>query len=402
MRRRQTHARPRRGAVALIVVVSLVVILMLVALAVDYAGLWEARGALENAADAAAHSAAGALVDDRALLANPAVQVALIQNARAEAVAYAASNLVLGQPLFLDPNLTNDPAGDLVFGFVDLAGGTGFLAAGDVSDPTNPNVLAVNAVHVVARRTRARGNPAGLRLGQWLGMPSADVLAAATAVLDRDVIGFRATTGQPLPVVPIALLSDPSGANPLGWEAQAANGPDVFRFDPVSKTFSAGSDGLREVQVQLTQNGCLLEAGVVTVADAAAQVVAGIQPAQAPDGIVLGPDNHLPVLSFPGCGPAPDTPEAALLRLALTQLQATGDIRVWPLYQSAGGGVAVLTGFVAARVASVAPQMAGQPITFTLQPGQLATASAVTDAARRGAGGINVVNPYVCKIRLVE
>ena len=63
---------------------------------------------------------------------------------------------------------------------------------------------------------------------------------------------------------------------------------------------------------------------------------------------------------------------------------------------------AVLTGFVAARVANVAAPAAGQPVTFTLQPGQLATASAVTDAARRGVGGINVVNPYVCKIRLVE
>src|SRR5262249_45450445 len=157
---------------ALIVLVSLVVILMLVALAVDFAGLWEARGALENAADAAAHSAAGALVDDRALLANPSVEVALIQNARADAVAYAASNLVLGQPLVLDPNPTNAPGGDLVFGFVDLAQGTRFTPAGNVSDPTNPNVLAVNAVHVVARRTRERGNPAGLRLGQWLSMPS--------------------------------------------------------------------------------------------------------------------------------------------------------------------------------------------------------------------------------------
>jgi hypothetical protein len=57
---------------------------------------------------------------------------------------------------------------------------------------------------------------------------------------------------------------------------------------------------------------------------------------------------------------------------------------------------------VAARVANVAAPAAGQPVTFTLQPGQLATAAAVADAARRGAGGINVVNPYVCKVRLVE
>jgi hypothetical protein len=384
--------------------VSLVVILMLVALAVDYAGLWEARGAMENAADAAALSAAADLVDDRALLASPPVQVALIQNARADAVAYAANNLVLGQPLPLDPNPTNDPAGDLVFGFVDLLQGTGFIAAGDVSDPTNPNVLAVNAVRVVARRTRARGNPAGLRLGQWLSTPSADVVAAATALLDRDVIGFRSTAGQSLPVVPIALLSDPTGANPLGWEAQAANGPDAYQFDCVSRTFSAGSDGLREVQVQLAQNGCLLEAGVITVVDASAQVVAGVAPAQAPDGIILGPSNTLLAMTFPGCGPAPDTADAATLQAALAQLQATGDVRVWPLYQSvdAGSGTAVLTGFVAARVAAVAAPAAGQPVTFTLQPGELATATAVTDATRRGVGGINIVNPYVCKIRLVE
>jgi Flp pilus assembly protein TadG len=397
MRRGPTHSR-RRGAVALIALVSLVVILMLVALAVDYAGLWEARGAMENAADAAALAAAGDLVDDRALLANPSVQVALIQSARADAIAFAANNLVLGQPLALDPNPANAPDGDLVFGFVGLAQGTGFTAAGDVSDPSNPNVLAVNAVRVLAQRTRARGNPAGLRLGQWLSMPSADVIAAATAVLDRNVIGFRSTAGQPLPVVPIALFSGPTGANPLAWEAQAASGPDVYQFNRTTRTFSAGSDGLREVQVQLAQNGCLLKVGVTTVVDAAAQVVGGVQPAQAPNGIILGPGNLLTAMTFPGCGPAPDTPDAALLQAALVQLQATAEARVWPLYQTfdAASGNAVLTGFVAARVANVAAPAAGQPISFTLQPAELATASAVTTA------GAAVQNPYVCKIRLVE
>lgn len=399
MRTSPTHAPPRRGNVALITLVSLTVLLMLVALAVSYAGLWEARWTMENAADAAALAAAGDLVDDRALLANASVQVALIQNARADAVAYAASNLVLGEPLALDPNPTNAPDGDLVFGFVDLARGVGFTAAGDVSDPSNPNVLAVNAVHVLARRTRDRGNPAGLRMGGWLGMPSADVLAAATAFLDRDVIGFRSTAGQALPVVPLALLSDPTGANPLGWEPQAAKGPDVLQFDRASRTFAPSSDGLREVQVRLAQNGCLLEVGVTTVVDASAQVVAGVQPAQAPAGIVLGPDNTLTAMTFPGCGPAPDTPEAVLLQMALTQLQASAEVRAWPLYQSAApaSGTAVLTGFVAARVANVAAPAAGQPVTFTLQPAQLATATAVTEPGRPGAR-----NPYLCKVRLVE
>jgi len=255
----------------------------------------------------------------------------------------------------------------------------------------------VNAVRVLARRTRDRGNPAGLRLGRWLSTPSADVRAAATAVLDRAVIGFRSTAGQPLPVVPIALLSDPTGANPLAWEVQSANGPDAFQFDRVSRTFTPGSDGLREVQVQLTLNGCLLEAGVTTVADASAQVVGGVRPAQAPDGIVLGPGNLLSATAFPGCGPAPGTPDAALLQAALVQLQASAEARVWPLYQSVGGaGAVTLSGFVAARVANVAAAAPGQPITLTLQPAQLATAAAVT------APGAAAPSPYVCKIRLVE
>ena len=45
----------------------------------------------------------------------------------------------------------------------------------------------------------------------------------------------------------------------------------------------------------------------------------------------------------------------------------------------------------------------GQPIfTFTLQPTMISTATAVTDASRRGVGGITLVNPYICKVRLVE
>jgi hypothetical protein len=110
-------------------------------------------------------------------------------------------------------------------------------------------------------------------------------------------------------------------------------------------------------------------------------------------------------MAFPGCGPAPDTPDAALLQAALVQLQASGEVRVWPLYQTfdAGSTTAVLSGFVAARVANVAAPAAGQPLTFTLQPGELATSSAVTDAARTApGGGAAVLNPYVCKIRLVE
>jgi hypothetical protein len=62
----------------------------------------------------------------------------------------------------------------------------------------------------------------------------------------------------------------------------------------------------------------------------------------------------------------------------------------------------VVSGFVAARVAQVGLAQDGQSLLFVLQPTVLALPSAVTDASRREAGGVNTYNRYVCKVRLVE
>jgi hypothetical protein len=94
--------------------------------------------------------------------------------------------------------------------------------------------------------------------------------------------------------------------------------------------------------------------------------------------------------------------ELTSIENALDQLQQSGEPRIWPLYCGLdGSGQPVVCGFVAARVVTVSAP-AGDTFTFSLQPTMISTATAVTDASRRGIGGIAIVNPYICKVRLVE
>jgi hypothetical protein len=69
----------------------------------------------------------------------------------------------------------------------------------------------INAVRIHIRRTRARGNPGFLHGAPLLGRRPTDLEAVATAMLDRDVIGFRPTRDGVVPLAPIALFSDPTG-----------------------------------------------------------------------------------------------------------------------------------------------------------------------------------------------
>ena len=79
-----------------------------------------------------------------------------------------------------------------------------------------------------------------------------------------------------------------------------------------------------------------------------------------------------------------------------------GQKRIWPLYEVFDGlrGQAVVAGFVAARLVRATATSDGA--TVTLQPCMLATRAAITDSSRRGVGGINITNPYVVKVRIVD
>ncbi len=416
MRRTHQARRSRRGAVIVWLVFALAVLLAALAVAVNQARLWTARAELQVAADAAALAGAGTLVDDALIRGDPGLLPGLLQNAADAAAGYARANPVLGRPFVLLPNPTNLPDGDILFGTVDTPRSRHLTPAVDVQDPDNGGLALVNTVRVAARLTRTRGTAPGLPFAQFMGLGSADVQAEAAATLDRDVIGFQPSGAQPLLLAPLALLADPAAQDARSWQYQveAGNGPDDVRFDPVGQTFVAGADGIHEMDAVLAldpgqagaANVSLLLIGVANASDAARQLLAGMTADQIASlggpFVLAAADNRLTV---PGTvlGPAVGSNDLGALEQALTQLQQEAAPRIWPLSSGLdAGGRPVLCGFVAARVVAVTPAAAGQPLRFTLQATVISSARAVTNAAQRGAGGIALVNPYICKVRLVE
>src|SRR5262245_15608233 len=163
--RRQSGASPpgrstcrdgRRGGMSPLFILAFGCIVALVALAVDSANLWQARVEMRNGADAAVLAAAQALASDDDLLTNqPGVARMVAERARLEAQAYGLANPVLGQPLAFEDHPDDPQQSDVVFGFVEDSTLRTFQLANDLESPL------LNAVRVVAQRTRARGNAAG-------------------------------------------------------------------------------------------------------------------------------------------------------------------------------------------------------------------------------------------------
>ncbi len=419
-----TRSLPRRGIATLWVVLALSIALLGVsALAINQALLWTVRAELQVAADAAALAATEALVSDDLLRGAPGPLPSLLQNAVTVANKYAGLNPVVGKPFVLQANPNNTVDGDIIFATVPTPRSRDLTLAQNIQDPTNTDLAQVNLVIVTARLSAARGNAVNTFLGPYLLRSSTDVGAQAAATLDRDVIGFRPLfPQQALQLAPLGLFSDPSqsdpnNADPKSWQfqVQANKAPDNFQLNTAPPpAFVAGADGLPELKASLaidakqlaSANVSVLYLGVPGAAEAAAQLLTGITPAQVQalgGQLVLQASNNR--LSVPGStlGPASGSPELTTLQQNLTQLSLTGDTRIWPLYcgTDAGSGNPILCGFVAARVVAVQPPANGL-LTFSLQPTMLATATAVTDATRRGVGGIPLVNPYICKVRLVE
>lgn len=123
--------RHRRGGVAVIIALSMVVLMGFAALVVDlgYARLVQSQ--LQSAADAAAMGGAARLDGT----------VAGLDDARETAVAVAFMNEVRKAPLVLDANVGNAEGGDVVLGRWDDDAGT-FTAT---TDPTLVNAVRVNA-----------------------------------------------------------------------------------------------------------------------------------------------------------------------------------------------------------------------------------------------------------------
>lgn len=409
----------RRGIVLIWLLLAMSALLVAFAVTVNHARLWNVRAELQVVADAASLAGAGALLDDDQLRGDPSVFPALLARSTDAATLFAQRNLVQGRPFLLQPNPDNFADGDLVFGTLDTPRSTQFVAAQDIQEPGNSALAGVNSARIVSRLTRSRGNAPLLIFAQFLGLGSAEVQATATATLDRDIIGFRPRGEHALPLAPLALLSDPTAADNRSWQYQveARKGSDKFAYDKDHRVFVAGppGDGIYEFQAALaltngqlkTANVALLLLGVKDAGEASQQLLNGITADDLQDlggELVLGAADNRLLVPGNAVGPADGSIELTQLHQALDQLRQSAEPRIWPLYCGidTSSGKPILCGFVAARVVAVAPLATGQPLTFTLQATVIAAATAVTDATRRGVGGIAIVNPYISKLRLVE
>jgi hypothetical protein len=420
-----------------LLLVLLGVFLAAMALAIDGSNLWNARTEMQSAVDAAALAGTLALADDSLLSNKPGQMKAVIQFSRQQTQQFATANHVLAQPLQLDPNPNNDPEGDIVFGFMEhpRAGGFQPAAPGTLSSPL------INSVHVMGRRTKERGNPAHLFLGRLFQFGAADVVAEATAYLDREVVGFRPVGKLAAPVVPIALLTDPQAIKEHSWEAQVVKpvtnggigGKDEYFYDAVRKRFrhvpneAPKGDGIYEMEVRLPlqsgaqaedpeddedePNGVLMQFGNSDWPALCRQITGGLTSDDLADWdgqFILGWDNQVFVPSIYAVPDRQSTPFMQLLN-ALKTLETTGEPRVWPLFgslQPTGRdmqAMAAIRGFVAARVISVELVSEPEPhVRLILQPCQLVTSTALTDHTRAAKSGVSLTNPYVSRVRLGE
>ncbi len=392
----------RKGAMWPLLLACLALMLAGVALAVDTALLWQARQELQVAADASALGAVLDLTEDQLLLRRPGVMSHTLKRAARMAQAISAQHHVLGIPqkLWIEED---DETSDFVAGF-HLAHQLGIQpASGDELDSPY-----INAIEVTARRTRERGTPVGLFFTRLFKLESANVSAHAIATLDRQVVGFRPVGQLTVPLMPIALFTDPSGMDEDSWDAQVekpltlgAGGFDEFAYQKASRRWVHASDGgkgdgLPEFLLRLPlgtnleqANGTLLQIGKVNAF--LRQIETGLQIADLDDyqgKFAPGWDGQLLVDELTSA--TSNTFEQ--IKMRLLKLHEAGEARIWPLYQRGETGILV-QGFVAARIAQV--EMTQDYLQVILQPTILTTGSAITEVTAAH-------NNYVGKIKLVR
>ena len=249
---RTAAAARREGWVSLWALLVLTTLLTALSLAVNAGWLSAGRQELQSAADAAALAGAGRLVSDEWLRQGRPGVPALLDAARVEARDFARLNRALGRSVELRLD-GDDP--DVVIGRFDANGA--FVPA-----PVAPDLSQTDIVYAIARRLRSRNDGVPVLLGGLVLTPSLDVQAAAFARLDRDVVGFRATLAQPVPLAPIGVPSDPTRVNVQAWEGQIVDrqGPDEYAFDPATG-FTQTGDGIPEIDIRLPLTPDALAAG---------------------------------------------------------------------------------------------------------------------------------------------
>jgi hypothetical protein len=243
----------------------MVVMMGLLAFAVDLGYLYVARDQLQRSADAAALAGAWELIDENAPAGNSCPWETEVA-ARNVAGQYAGLNRVFQRC----PGLSQD----------DVQ--VGYLA--DPWDPASTVAPAylnpANAVQVRVRRTADQNGEVPLFFARALGLERAAVQAEATAVLLKNVVGFRAPAdGGNVGMLPFALDQET-------WNGLLDGvGTDDWTWDEEEGAVVPGGDGVLEVNLFPQGTGSPGNRGTVDIgsnnnstADIARQILDGVSP----------------------------------------------------------------------------------------------------------------------------
>ena len=232
----------RRGAIAVYVAASGVVLLGFAALAVDAGRLYLGKTELQVAADAAALAGAMELLNERRIHGDGEL-LASFQLARQQAGAVAGSNPVLGVGPLIDYNPGNGADGDLVIGYLPHLYNTGEPLS--FSDPSE-----FNAVKVRVRRDATYNGPVALMFARILGIETADLVAEATAAFQYGIVGFRTPSDTvTTSLMPFALRYDPWETLLGTMAGENSVFEDNWAYDPETGEVTEGQDGIPELNL---------------------------------------------------------------------------------------------------------------------------------------------------------
>jgi Flp pilus assembly protein TadG len=228
-------ARNRRGALLVLSAFMMVVVLAMVAFAVDLGIIINARTEAQRAADSAALAAAWELTTDAQLLGN---STTVQDNIRSKASEYANYNTIGSMTPYPQLNQANDAEGDIVVGRLNTPS--------NLSETMKFNsILGDNAVTVRLRMLSTRDNSIPLSFARILGITSTDVTAEATAIFDDNIVGFRPNSQNPNSgLLPFVLHVDV-------WQdlMDGLTGSDNWSYDPVTGNVTPGQDGIAEISM---------------------------------------------------------------------------------------------------------------------------------------------------------
>lgn len=243
-------APDRRGAIAVLAALMSVVLIGMVAFAVDVGYVLSAKQELQRAADAAAMAACWEYSRQLAYGSEPADAEA---HARSIAESYAAANIVAGQAPLVDTNVSNSPDGDVVFGYIGNV-------LGPYTSLNTSSSQGFNAVKVRIRRDGTINDEIPYFFARVFGQTGQSVAAEATAAYVQNISGFRTPAdGGNIDILPFALDLD------TWMDLLNGSTSDDYSWDEDAQQISSGPDGILEVNLYPQGTGSPGNRGTVDI-----------------------------------------------------------------------------------------------------------------------------------------